>query len=652
VEPQAAFDEGEAARGRRGDQARNLERNLARIRRRNPASAQAVEAASDPAVRVVVGPKGATTVSADGKLLGSAYDPRSEGERLAGRMLSDATDLLLAIGFGLGHHLEAFHERNGCPLIVYEPSPARLRAALATRPFPLLEREHVWVTCDLATLGGLLARYYTPGLCIRVVPHPALLDMDPDAVREAVQQVQQTKNVLDITATTRVRMAAAWTALTVENLPHLVASPSGLTLKDAFRGLPAVVCAAGPSLDKQLPLLREYQDRVLVVAIGQVVGSLRRAGIRPHVVHLVESQDVRHHLLDEDGRGTEDLNLFLLDSAFPGLFELPVRSRFHVPIEANTMATWLGRLAGDGRGIHSGGTVAQTAVFLARALGADPVLLIGQDLAYTGKRAYASHSVYDGVGFEDRGDGRYELTRIDRKMRHFRPVSGPGQSRRKDLVWVPGWGGTRVPTSPSYASFRESYRDIASAVKRGGGRLLNCTEGGALIPSVEHVPFAEMLARHAAPDPVDVLGTIDGAYQAYERPARAGFERGLRSLERSLAALERDAEAGVAAADEALRSLPGDASPQRQIDLLRGIGRCERRVQRGLGAVPWLDPLVQYALHEAMADSRRGGHQAPCAERAARESRTLFETTVAGIARARELLARIEEKLDEALPPS
>lgn len=627
-----------------------FERNLARIRRRHPASALAVESGADPAVQVVQGPKGQATVSVAGKLLASAYDPRAEGERLAGKLLSERTDVLVAVGFGLGHHLEAFRERNACPILVYEPSPARLRAALATRPMTLLERDDVWVTTDLTALGGMLARYYVPGLCVRVAPHPAVLELDADAVAEAVAQVRQTKNALDITAATRVQKAAGWTALTVENVPHWLRQPSVLALQNAFRGMPAVVCAAGPSLDRQLPLLRAYQDRVLVVAIGQVVGALRGAGIRPHLVHLVESQDVRHHLLDERGGGTEDLDLFVLPNVFPGLFELPVRTRFHVPIEADRMATWLGGLAGDGRGIHSGGTVAQTAVFLARTLGADPVLLIGQDLAYTDNRAYARNSVYDGVGFEDEGGGQYRLTRIDRKVRHFRRVNRPGRSKRRDLVWVPGWHGRRVPTSPAYASFRETYRDIAASVKRGGGRLVNCTEGGALIPGVAHQAFADMLERHAASEPVAVSEVIREAYAAHVPPERTSFERGIEKLSRALDALARDADAGRSAAEQALVGLARPASQQRQIDLLRGIARYERRVQRGLGAVPWLDPLVQRSLHQAAAEARRAGNDAPTPEAAAAESRVLFETTRSGIERARELLGRLRERLDACFP--
>ena len=55
------------------------------------------------------------------------------------------------------------------------------------------------------------------------------------------------------------------------------------------------------------------------------------------------------------------------------------------------------------------------------------------------------------------------------------------------------------------------------------------------------------------------------------------------------------------------------------------------------------------ALHESMAETRRAGCEAPTPEAAARESRTLFETTQVGVERARGLLERLQTLLAETL---
>lgn len=52
-----------------------------------------------------------------------------------------------------------------------------------------------------------------------------------------------------------------------------------------------------------------------------------------------------------------------------------------------------------------GSTVAHGAVSLAAALGASPIVLIGQDLAYTDGRHYAKGSAYDQVTIKIGEDG-------------------------------------------------------------------------------------------------------------------------------------------------------------------------------------------------------------------------------------------------------
>ncbi len=622
-----------------------FESNLARMRRRHAWVARLVESAPLDAVELVTGPRGARTVAVGGALLASAYDPRGEGEKLADEMAREPADLLVAIGFGLGHHLESYRQRNPCPIVVYEPSPERLRAALSTRAIPLLERPDVHLTSDLGQLSQVFGALYTPGLSARIVPHPSLLSIDPGSVREAVERISRTKSSRDITAGTRVRMAAPWAAMPVDNLPDLVASASWMQLAERFQGVPAVVCAAGPSLDKQLPKLREVADRVVVVSIGQTLRSLRRAGIEPDFVHLVESQDVRHQLTDAGD--TSDLNLVLVPNCHPELFALPVRSRWVAWVQANQIGCWIARSLGERRWLNSGGTVAQTSVFLADVLGCDPVILIGQDLAYTDGRAYAADSAYDGVGFRVGEDGGYELTDIDRKMRKFGRDSRAGAvSRRKDLVWVPGWNGGTVPTSPAYASFRENYRDIGLFLKSRRKRFVNCTEGGARIPQMEHQAFEELLATLELRS-IPKQGVIRGVFDSREDPDREKLTRQLERTRCALRDVEREVQSGLRAVESAPRELGRARTDQRKIDVLRRIGRYEKKVRRRLESVEWLDALVQAGIHQAIALARAGSSPTPTPEQAVEEARQLFETTAAGVDLGQELLVRFEERLSE-----
>jgi hypothetical protein len=620
----------------------DLQRNLARLRKQNSSLVDAIEAADLEGVEIQEGRRKSMTVSCEGVLLGSAYDPQREGERMVEEMKPEAADILIALGFGLGFHLEAFRRKNSCPIIIYEPSVARLKAALSVRPsFTLAGLKDVSFATDLVDLGRRIQSVYTPGVQIRVYPHPAFLRLEPEATRAAVDQVSRTKASVDLTVSTRVRKTAPWAEITVDNASHLIQTPSFSRLFKAFPGTPAVIAAAGPSLDKQLPQLARVAERVIVIALGQTLGSLQHAGIQPDLVHVIESQDVSRQISEADG--PDGVNLVTLPSVHSNLFEVPVETRFVSYPSANLIGRWVAGTLGDTGWVLGGATVAQSAVNLAAAMGADPIILIGQDLAYTGGRVYAKGSAYDYIGVQQTSAGSYVLTNVEKKreqLNRVRPDLGPNTTER-ERVQVEGWDGEMVETSISYASFIEAYRDLGAYLEKNGTRLINCTEGGARIPGIEHKTFAEALNEC----PTTISNTreiIQAAYHESPPPSPSAFREPLSKVARSLDTVEREARAGLQGVEGAGTALVRARSPERKIAILRKVGRCDRQVRRSLVTVPWLDAMVQPAIHRTIAAFRKAEAAAPTPEEAVEESRALFQAVVDGIDEARDLLERFE----------
>ncbi|MCP3985266.1 MAG: DUF115 domain-containing protein, partial [bacterium] len=377
---------------------RALRTNLARIQGRQPVLAQAILDADQGGVEVVDGPKGVHTVSDQGTLLASAYDPAREGARLAADMADAPIDLLVAVGFGLGHHLEAFRSRNPCPIIIYEPRLARLRAALSARSdLRLLDETDVQLADDPDDLRNLIAACYAPGMRIKVFPHPSLLRLSPNSVREAVDRVARVKDSIDLVSNTRRLKMEYWAHGTIANARHLIGNPSITSLAGKFAGAPAVICAAGPSLDQQLSKLAAARERLVVIAIGQSFRSLRNAGIDPDFVHVVESQDVSSQLKKAGDVG--NVHLILPPQAHPSLFALPVKQHWISFQSTNPFGCWIAHQIGEQEFLPSAGTVTQCGLHIARLFGCDPIALIGQDLAFTGGRMYAAESAYHEVGF-------------------------------------------------------------------------------------------------------------------------------------------------------------------------------------------------------------------------------------------------------------
>lgn len=628
-----------------------LEENLAILRERNPALVASLEAASCEGIEEVEGPRGARVLREDGVLLGSAYDPTREAERMAETMAAEPADLMLAVGFGLGEQFEPYLEKNPGTLIVFEPSKPRLRAALSRFSIGSLMSAHsdVHFVADLDQLSLFLDARYVSGLRLRVFPHPAVLRLDREAVAAAVERTRRVKEAADVRTVTSIDQMIPWAAIVAGNGARIASRPGFGSLAGRFEGKPAVIVAAGPSLDKQLPALAAAQDRVVIIAIGQTVKALRAAGIRPHFVHVLESRNVAHQLLDAGT--TTDLNLVLTPDCHPAVYDVPSRSTFVATPLKGPMGGWIAEARHEENLTIGGGTVAQGAVGLASLLCCDPILLIGQDLAFTEGRAYAKGSAYDFVGVQISESGRCEFTNQKQKVellgdRDLDEVRDTHSA--SEIVWVDGWEeGERVPTWRAYAAFIEQYRDIGLYLGSVGTRLVNCTEGGARIPQIDHVPFREVLDR-CATRPTDAFEIIDAIYQAEPTHTHADFVPALTTSRRVLDTIERELRKARRFAKKAGARIEKARSDQQRVEILQGLARYEKRIRRHLEGIAWLDALVQPEIYQALAAVRRTERQDPSIEELLEESKLLLDAVRNGIARAREWLDAFEASFDES----
>lgn len=628
-----------------------FDKNLAAIRERSAQLAAALEAASLDGIEEVTGPRGARVLRERGVLLGSAYDPAREGIQLAEKMAEAPTDIMVAIGFGLGEQFEAYCERNPGTLVIYEPSLARLAAALQRISLVnlLATQRDLFIATEPDQFTRLLNARYVPGLRVRVFPHPAVLRLDGAAVAEIVERTRRVKDASDTRSLTSIEMLMPWAWVTARNGRRIAGNPAFGRIEGAFEGKPAVIVAAGPSLDKQLPLLREWRDRVLIIAIGQTVKALRQAGIEPDLVHVLESRDVSHQLTDAGD--TRDLCITLTPDAHPAIFDVPTRATFVSMPLASPMGVWIGQATGESGFTMGGGTVAQGAVGLAVGLGANPILLIGQDLAFTDGRAYAKATAYDFVEVSVGEDGDCTFNNMKKKVgllgdTDLETIEDEGNTGR--TVWVDGWNeGEKVPTFRAYAAFIEQYRDIGLYLASRDIELVNCTEGGARIPALAHRPFCEALEAFAT-EPFDAREILIEGHDAAPVRGLGDYREPIEDARRKLSLVEKETRKAEKFSKKSKDRLLNARNDQQRVEILRGLARFEKRIRRQLERMPWLDALVQPEIYNAIAAVRRTERQDPSIEDLAEESSFLFEAASRGVERAREWFDLFEASFDES----
>ncbi len=616
-----------------------FEKNLAAIKKRSIDLVDDLAAVSTEGVVEEVGPRGAKVLVDHGVRLGSAYDPVREGEQIAERMAEEPADLMVAVGFGMGTQFAPYLEKNPSTLIIYEPSLARLKAALERVSVTELIAGHkdLFFASDPVSLTRLLSARYSPGLRMRVFPHPAVLRLDQEAVSSAVKATRDAKDVIDVQKLTSIEMLMPWAWVTARNGQRIASRPQLGLLHEHFRDKPAVVVAAGPSLDKQLPLLRELQDRVVIIGIGQTARALREAGIEPHLTHILESRDVSHQLTDCGD--TTDMIVAPSADADPAIFDVPSRAQFTVTGAGGALGIWIARAMGEKFFPIGGGTVAQGAVGMARLLGCNPIALIGQDLAFTNGRRYGKGTSYDFVAVEMKEDGQCRFDGINAKadiLKEKAPDPENGGMADQRVVWVDGWEeGEKVPTWRAYASFLEQYREVGLHFQSHGVSLINCTEGGARIPEVEHRTF-QSFADEFATERIDARRHILEVHDAFEpwtlEDFRPVIEKSLKVLDK----IDTETRKGSKFLRKSGPKLLAVRNDQQRLEILRRMAKHEKRVRTQLERAAWLDMFVQPEIHNAIAASRRTERQEPTDEDLLEESQYLFGAAAKGIDHARQ----------------
>lgn len=315
--------------------------------------------------------------------LHSRVAPREEGERRAAAV-PPTTGFIVAFGPGLFYTVEALLARHeSAVVVVVEPEPAMLRAALAWRDLRacLADERLRLLTADLASLeaaAAYVAQNYLPIL------HGAFYLEVPRARAEAcggqlrIIAEAAREQVADLAV--QRRFGVRWFSNAVRNVATLPSQTVEIPL-----GETAVVAAAGPSLEEDIA---ELDGSIPVVSTDTAGPALLQRGIRPAAVVSLDCQQVSYHHLLTAGAEARGI------PAVCDLSTAPTVLRASGPAVTTVTAYPLAQLlkhrfpelpSVDG----GGGNVTQAAVDFVVGRGVRKIHVVGADFSYPAGHPYA-----------------------------------------------------------------------------------------------------------------------------------------------------------------------------------------------------------------------------------------------------------------------
>ncbi|EMH0453967.1 motility associated factor glycosyltransferase family protein [Campylobacter upsaliensis] len=252
----------------------------------------------------------------------------------------------------------------------------------------------------------------------------------------------------------------------VYNLDSMIKNPSlkELLAKRGAKFKSCVIVSTGPSLSKQLPLLKEVQEKVVIFAADSAYPILMQNDIVPDYVCMVERTDFTAEFFKHDFGNKDDKTTFLLASlVHPNAIEyLEKRGRNYILIPKHLNFAQYVDLKAFAL-LSSAVSVAHMALALALELEFKELVFIGQDLAY------------DDVGHSHPKDYQH---------------SANFESEAYEKIKVVAYGGEGfVESHEIWIFFRQILEDLVKYVV--SAKIYNATQGGARIEGMIEKPFSE-----------------------------------------------------------------------------------------------------------------------------------------------------------------
>ncbi|MBC8433694.1 MAG: motility associated factor glycosyltransferase family protein [Desulfobacterales bacterium] len=381
--------------------------------------------------------------------------------------------IVLFLGFGLGYHLHMFSQlyadkANAKKIIVFENDLNIFHLAMEMSDLSHLITHpdiHFFVREDPDDAIHQIRREILAdkGTCFqirstKVMPLPANILLNDEYYRKALDITRMAFRQQMILSGNDPTDAFLGIENLLGNIKHIVSHPGISQLRDKFKGRPAITVASGPSLEKNMHLLRDIRDRALIISCDSNFLPLMKRDIRPHIVASLE-RTAGTNMFYESASDVDGIYLAFCPLIQPDVYD-SFRGKKIIVFRDFSHFKWFHLDKGT---LSIGPAVSNMAFKIAEYLGCDPIIMIGQDLA-----------------FAEDGDTHVEDMLFGERDENY----------HSSIIEAEGNYGSPVKTSRIWEIFKSAHEEDIRYYK---GLCINATEGGVKIRGTQVMTFAEVI---------------------------------------------------------------------------------------------------------------------------------------------------------------
>lgn len=413
----------------------------------------------DIIIEELVSRSGEPILKINNYLLHSKYDPKKEAKLFVQKQYQ-VDSIVILFGYGCGYILDEFiKQSNDEKILVVDPYLA------PTKKYP--DRVSFISETDAQKLEKEIMKSVSMEKNCYLVTSPNYDQVFKEIYTNLLQAIKNTLFINKVYENTVVGSSMDWFRNYMNNLKYTIEDDTLVKLKQTTNK-PIIVASGGPSLTKQLELLKQHRNEFILIASGSTVRSLVRENIEPDYVVSIDGSE----------KNLQHFNKIGLKKA---KFIYGMQSRFEARKEFNNAYYFLQATSWNLQPhlenitqepvavLLGGGSVAHFALAIATYISTGEIALIGQDLAYTDGLSHAQ------------GNKRQENIDFD--------------NSKISYIKTKGYFGEDVYTDYPFLSMKNTFEVMRTTLKNRDG-IFNCTEGGIHLEGYDQITFKEFIDKN------------------------------------------------------------------------------------------------------------------------------------------------------------
>lgn len=442
-------------------------------------------------------------ISYKNRLIHNSTNPLAESTEIFAKAENSPISIHLIYGLGLGYLFQVASLNSKGSIVLYEPDLNILWLAFTLVDFSNdILKQNVAIVSTFEQLSEAVYKKSGVKNTPILLSLPSQRELDEVGFNDFVGKLQNMIGSFSLDLKYTQQKFYPSFKMLMQNLPNLLKEIPLAKFKDVYKGKIAVVVSAGPSLDRDIEVLKKYRDKYVLFTVGTAVKTLYANDIKPDFLCIIETYNSSRQI---EGLDLSDVDFITEPYANPVLRRYKFKNIYsHISANNPINQFWGEIINEDVEEYLSKGTVSYTALNCARLLGFSKIVLVGQDLAYIEGQCYSKDSAYkDLICAYNNESNKWEIQAKD--FEQFAQAISPSlnpdvristakkrlHNLNSSLHFVKGIRGDMIPTESVYATFIKPLEEYV--LKFNDRKYFNASLVGAQIDGFENIALEDVL---------------------------------------------------------------------------------------------------------------------------------------------------------------